>query len=198
MGRIGTRLFEWRGPLHRIAAILLVGASLAHIAYLAFTARGGEFLGEIAPRREDLTDALAVLQYNLRLTDTRPQFGRFSYVEKCEYWALVWGTLLMSLTGPILWFEETFIGPLNKLGWDVARTIHFYEAWLATLAILVWHTYYAIFNPDVYPMNLAWLTGTISEAEMAKEHPLELAEIRRRRAEEQARAAEAERRALEK
>ena len=62
----------------------------------------------------------------------------------------------------------------------MARTIHFYEAWLATLAIIVWHLYYVIFNPDVYPMNPAWITGTLSEAEMAEEHPLELEAIRRR------------------
>jgi len=95
-----------------------------------------------------------------------------------EYWALVWGTALMTLTGVILWFEDTFIGLLSKLGWDVARTIHFYEAWLATLAILVWHIYFVIFNPDVYPMNMAWIKGTLSEEEMAEEHPLELQELR--------------------
>jgi hypothetical protein len=78
----------------------------------------------------------------------------------------------------------------SKLGWDVARTIHFYEAWLATLAIIVWHLYYVIFNPDAYPMNLAWITGTLSEAEMDEEHPLELQAIRRKQ-EEQRRLEEA-------
>jgi hypothetical protein len=67
--------------------------------------------------------------------------------------------------------------------------VHFYEAVLATLAILVWHLYFVIFNPDVYPMNLAWFTGRISEAEMEEEHPLELEEIRRSTLEEAAPAA---------
>jgi len=83
----------------------------------------------------------------------------------------------MVATGLVMWFENTSIGMLTKLGWDVARTIHFYEAWLATLAILVWHVYFVVLNPDVYPMNLAWLTGKLSEAEMAEEHPAELAEL---------------------
>ena len=61
----------------------------------------------------------------------------------------------------------------------MARTIHFYEAWLATLAILVWHIYHVVFNPNVYPMNMAWLTGSLTEEEMAAEHPLELDAIRR-------------------
>ncbi len=97
----------------------------------------------------------------------------------------------MGATGTILWFENTFIGLLTKLGWDVSRTIHFYEAWLATLAILVWHIYYVVFNPDVYPMNTAWIIGTVSEAEMAEEHPLELEAIRRRQRDEETRAHEA-------
>jgi hypothetical protein len=66
----------------------------------------------------------------------------------------------------------------------VARTIHYYEAWLATLAIIVWHFYFVIFNPDVYPINLAFWKGTLTEEEMAEEHPRELAEIHQREREE--------------
>ena len=66
----------------------------------------------------------------------------------------------------------------EELGFDISRTIHFYEAILATLAIVVWHFYFVIFNPDVYPMNLAWLTGRMSEEEMAEEHPAELARLK--------------------
>ena len=84
----------------------------------------------------------------------------------------------MAATGTIMWFDNTFIGLLTKLGYDVSRAIHFYEAWLATLAIIVWHFYYVIFNPDTYPMNMAWLTGTLTEREMEEEHPLELERLR--------------------
>jgi cytochrome b subunit of formate dehydrogenase len=87
----------------------------------------------------------------------------------------------MGLTGAIMWFENVSMGFLTKLGWDISRTVHFYEAWLAMLAILVWHIYYVVVNPDVYPMNTAWLTGTITEKEMEEEHPLELEEIKKRR-----------------
>jgi hypothetical protein len=70
------------------------------------------------------------------------------------------------------------MGLFTKLGWDIARTIHFYEAWLATLSIIVWHFYYVMFNPDTYPMNMAWITGKLTESEMAEEHPLELEKMR--------------------
>jgi len=137
------------------------------------------------PKVQDIYDAIAVFKYNLGISKYKPQFGRFSYIEKSEYWALVWGTVVMGATGFIMWFDNTFIGLLTKLGYDIARTIHFYEAWLATLAIVVWHFYYVMFNPDVYPMNLAWLTGTLTEAEMKEEHPLELEALKRQELERQ-------------
>jgi formate dehydrogenase gamma subunit len=181
--RLHDRLFDLRSLMHRVAGVVMLLASLFHISYLAFTTRGRGFLRDMLPARADLGGALGMLRYNLGLTPDKPQFGRFSYVEKAEYWALVWGTIVMALTGGILWFENASMGVLTKLGWDIARTVHFYEAWLATLAIVVWHFYYVIFNPDVYPMSTAWLTGYISEEEMLDEHPLELEAIQRRRLE---------------
>jgi hypothetical protein len=80
----------------------------------------------------------------------------------------------MGATGAVLWFENASMETFTKLGYDVSRTIHFYEAILATLAIIVWHFYFVIFNPDIYPVNLAWLTGRMSEREMLEEHPAEL------------------------
>jgi cytochrome b subunit of formate dehydrogenase len=140
-------------------------------------------LRDILPKIQDLGDAIAVMKYNLGISKIKPRLGRFSYVEKSEYWALVWGTIVMAVTGIIMWFDNTFIGMFTKLGYDVSRTIHFYEAWLATLAIIVWHIYYVIFNPDAYPMNIAWLTGTLTEEEMEEEHPLELEAIKGRKRE---------------
>ena len=77
-----------------------------------------------------------------------------------------------------MWFDNYFISIFTKLGWDIARTVHYYEACLATLAIVVWHFYFVIFSPSVYPVNTAWWTGKITEEEMSEEHPLELERIR--------------------
>jgi cytochrome b subunit of formate dehydrogenase len=120
-----------------------------------------------------------VLRYNLGLSKDKPKFGRFCYIEKAEYWALIWGTLIMCITGAVLWFDNTSMGLISKLGFDVSRAIHFYEAILATMAIIVWHFYFVIFNPDVYPMNLSWLTGRMSEREMMEEHPAELERLKK-------------------
>jgi cytochrome b subunit of formate dehydrogenase len=177
--------FDYRSLIHRIAAVAMIGVSLFHIYYISFTERGRRLVKDLFPIWKDITEAIGVLKYNLGISKTKPELGRFSYIEKAEYWALVWGTIIMSVTGLILWFDNTFIGLLTKLGWDVARTIHYYEAWLAFLAIVVWHFYFVMFNPDIYPMNTAWLTGKISEEEMLHEHPSELRKIKEENSDEE-------------
>ncbi len=178
---LSESVFMLRGLIHRCAAVVMVSASLYHCYYVIFTKRGKQLIRDLFPVLQDFTDAGDVLKYNLGFSKTKPKLGRFSYIEKSEYWALVWGVVVMGITGIILWFDNTFMGLLTKLGWDIARIIHFYEAWLAFLAILIWHVYYVIFNPDVYPMNLAWLKGTITETEMGEEHLRELEQLKRQK-----------------
>jgi cytochrome b subunit of formate dehydrogenase len=172
-------IFAARGILHRAAGVLLILAGAYHIYYVAAVPRGRRLLRDLLPVRQDLSDALAVLKFNVGISKHKPRFGRFSYIEKSEYWALVWGTFVMAATGMILWFDNTFLGILTKLWWDVAGTVHYYEAWLATLSIVVWHFYFVMFNPDTYPINLAFWKGTLTEEEMEDEHPLELAALKR-------------------
>ena len=179
---LSARAFEWRGWAHRIAGVVMLAAGAWHFSYLLFTTPGRLLFRDLLPRWRDVTDPWGVLKYNLGLAPTKPRFPRFSYIEKAEYWAMMWGTVLMGLTGAILWFDNTSLGLFSKLGFDISRTIHFYEAVLATLAIIVWHFYFVIFNPDVYPMNLAWLTGRMSEEELLEEHPLQLAELKAKEA----------------
>lgn len=181
---ISTNFVEARSWIHRIAAVTMIMVSLYHIYYVSFTTRGRQLIKDLFPKYKDLMDALGVAKYNLGISKIKPKLDRFSYVEKAEYWALVWGTIVMSLTGLLMWTYIDYIGVFSKLDWDIARTIHFYEAWLAFLSILIWHFYFVIFNPDVYPMSLAWFKGFITEEEMAEEHPLELERIKKERAEE--------------
>ena len=83
----------------------------------------------------------------------------FSYAEKAEYLAFVWGTVVMAASGFILWFNNWSLRNLPKWVSDAATALHCYEAILATAAIVVWHFYMVIFDPDVYPMDLSWITG---------------------------------------
>jgi predicted CXXCH cytochrome family protein len=170
--------FELRGILHRIAAVVMLSISAWHFATLVFTRHGRKFFVDILPRWKDVRDMWVNAMYLAGLSQRKLRFDRFGYIEKLEYWALVWGLAVMVVTGIFMWFNNFFIGLFTKLGWDISRTIHFYEALLATLAILVWHLYYVIFNPSIYPMNTAWITGKISEEEMAEDHPLEFERIK--------------------
>ncbi len=173
-----SEAFEYRSLIHRVSAVVMVAVSLYHIYYISFTQRGKQLIKDLLPRYKDIRDAIDVAMFNIGISKVKPKLDRFSYVEKAEYWALVWGTIVMTATGIIMWFDNTFMGLFTKLGWDITRTVHYYEAWLAFLAIVVWHFYFVIFNPDVYPMNLAWWKGTISEEELAEEHPLEYERIK--------------------
>jgi cytochrome b subunit of formate dehydrogenase len=173
-------VFNLRGIMHRVAGVIMLLAGLYHAGYLAFTVRGHELVRDLLPTRKDFSDLVGLIRFNLGRTQNRPRFGRFSYMEKAEYWALVWGTALMAITGVILWFDNTFLNLLTKLGWDIARTVHYYEAWLAMLSILAWHFYFVMLHPDTYPLNVAFWKGTLTEEEMEEEHPLELEELKRR------------------
>jgi len=174
-----AQFFEMRGLVHRGAAAAIMSFSFFHILVLIFTRHGRKFAADIFPGWNDVRDAFINVRRLLGLSSKKPRFDRFGYVEKTEYWALVWGMVIMFATGIFLWFYNFFMGHFGKIGWDIARTIHYYEALLATLAIVVWHFYFVLFNPGIYPMNTAWITGKISEKEMTEEHPLELERILR-------------------
>ncbi len=163
-----------RGTIHRVAGVMLLLASFWHLGYL-LTARGRAFLRDIKPSRLDFRQFFQMMSYNLGKSDHHPQMGRFSYVEKAEYWALVWGTVVMGITGLFLWFDNQAVRLFTKGFLDVMLVIHYYEAWLAFLAILIWHMYATVFNPKVYPMNPSWLTGKMPERMFKEEHPAALA-----------------------
>ena len=171
---------------HRAAALVMVGTSIYHVFYAVFTARGRDQLARMIPRWQDALDVVAMMKFYAGITDHRPKFGRYTYVEKAEYLALVWGTIVMIVTGFMLWFENETLKRIPMWGLDVVTLIHYYEAWLATLAIFVWHLYYVVINPDFAPMSFTWIDGKISRHHMEHEHPLELEEIeeRERRGEE--------------
>jgi cytochrome b subunit of formate dehydrogenase len=131
------------------------------------------------PRVNDVKDLFANFAYYLGVRKQKPEFARFGYAEKAEYWAVIWGTLIMGLTGLMIWFKIGLFGFLSR-GWiDIALAVHFYEAVLATLAIIVWHFYQVIFDPDVYPVNLAFLDGRVSEELYEEEHKLDYERLKR-------------------
>lgn len=167
----GGEGFIIRGTIHRVAAVVFVVGAAWHAGYL-LTRRGRGWMRDMIADRSDVRHIKENALFFLGRREHGPKFGRFTYMEKCEYWALVWGTGIMTVTGVVLWFDNYFTERwhLPKGLLDVALVIHYYEAWLATLAILVWHVYGTMFNPEVYPMNPAWIAGRMPKDMYTHEH----------------------------
>jgi formate dehydrogenase gamma subunit len=152
----------FRGQLHRTAAVVLIAATLYHFLHLALNRRDRVFLQAMVPKLKDATDLIGVLLYNLGARKEEPRFAKFNYAEKLEYWAFLWGTAVMGLSGFYLWFNNFALRHFPKWTTDAATAVHWYEALLATFSILLWHFYMVIFDPLVYPMDTAWLNGKVS------------------------------------
>ncbi len=162
-----------RHLLHRIAAVILMGVSTYHIFDVIFSKAGRKLLLDLFPTLDDAWGAWQNICYYLGLTSRKPEFARFNYAEKAEYWALVWGMIVMAVTGIMLWAKVLVGNHLPRWWLDAATAIHFYEAVLATLAIIVWHFYQVFFDPDVYPMNWAWWDGKMTRHHYQDEHGLD-------------------------
>jgi len=152
-----------RSIVHRVAAVIFMAVSVTHLASLIASRKLRNHWKEMLPKLEDAREASAGFAYSIGLGTDPPERSAHSYVEKAEYWAVVWGAVVMASTGLLLWANNLALKLLPKSWLDVATSVHFYEALLATLAILVWHFYSIIFDPDVYPLNTAFLTGYSSK-----------------------------------
>jgi cytochrome b subunit of formate dehydrogenase len=159
-----------RAYLHRGLATLLTAQAIYHVFWCWVTRRGRMNLHGIAPRHFDFADMVKNMAFHLGLRKERPAFRRFDYTQKAEYWAVVWGTVIMGMTGFVLWFPTIATGWLPVWSVRVAEVVHFYEAILAVSAIFVWHLFYVLFMPSEYPMSTVWLDGRMSASEWKEVH----------------------------
>lgn len=162
-----------RGNIHRAAALLLVAVCLWHLVWTVSTRRGRADFIRMLPKVRDIGRAFGMLKFYLGLSMEMPGFGRFNLIEKFEYLAMGWGSVVMIVTGLALWFPDITLRFLPKWGLDICHVVHGYEAVLAFLAIIVWHFYHVHFKPGTFPMSRVWLDGEVTLAEMRHEHRLE-------------------------
>ncbi len=167
----------FRGLVHRIAGVIFILVCLYHLYYILFTKRGKEQFRKIFPLPEDIILLIKNISYHLGLIRERPGFDHYDYAEKAEFWALIWGAGVMIVTGLPLWFENFFLGFMPIWLLDVFKSVHFYEAVLATTAIVVWHFFSVFLHPDIYPVNFSMLTGRVSEEELMEKHPKEFTRL---------------------
>lgn len=167
----GVERVRW---LHHAAAVVLILQTAFHIVAVGYRVYVlGARVTDMLPTLKDVRDFFDTVRYNLGLRRERPLFGRYSFDEKLEYWALVWGTVIMILTGFMLW------NPIAMTRWlpgeiiPAAKAAHGGEALLAVLSILTWHVYHV----HLRHFNKSIFTGKLTREEMLEDHPLELARI---------------------
>jgi formate dehydrogenase gamma subunit len=161
------------GIIHRTAGVLLICTGIYHLLYVTLARNGRRLLRDMAPRPNDVSNVWGTIRYYLGLRQEKPKFGRFTYAEKAEYWMLVVGTVSMSLTGTMLWAYIRTGHLLSDWWLSLARAFHFYEAILASLAVVIWHFYQVFVDPDNAPMNHAWLDGKMPVEHYRREHELD-------------------------
>jgi cytochrome b subunit of formate dehydrogenase len=158
---------------HRVFAVLLMIATIHHL--IDAIHRIGVLRRPLSmwPRYQDVVDGLQAVRYNLGLAKERPLLGRFTFEEKVEYWALVWGTVIMIATGFMLWNPIATARFLPGQWIPAAQVAHGGEAVLAILAVIIWHGY----GVHVRHFNRSMFTGRMTRKEMLHEHPRELEAI---------------------
>src|SRR3989304_3670361 len=163
--------------LHRIFAVVMVVVAVLHVLSLLVSLLRGRLRPSMVPSLRDFQDVFQEVRYSLGLTDEHPHFDRFEYRQKFEYWGIIFGTVVITGTGLILWFPVTFTQFLPGEVAPAAREAHGGESLLALLTIVFWHLYSVLLSPLTFPGDTSIFTGRISRERMMREHPREYARI---------------------
>ena len=174
-------MIDWLGGVekvrlfHHTAAVILLLAAIYHLVSLMYKVIVERTRWTMYPQLQDVFDALSAVLYNLGRRKEAPRYDHFSFGEKFEYWALVWGTFIMALTGFMLWNPIIATRFVSGEVIPAAKATHGAEAILAVLAVLVWHVY----NVHLKSFNKAMFTGKLPAHQMQEEHVLEIERLER-------------------
>ncbi len=160
--------------IHHFAAIVMMLGAAWHILVFGYNSYVRRVRLSMLPSLQDIKDGWQALMYNLGFSKSFPQMGRYTFEEKMEYWAFVWGAIVMGATGFMMWNPISTVKFLPGEVIPAAKAAHGGEALLAVLAIIIWH----IYGVHIKHLNKSMFTGKISEVDMLHEHPLELADIK--------------------
>jgi len=163
--------------IHRIAGITLALSTIVHFTNGILIMLGRKTYFSMVPTKKDFEDVVHQLKYYLGMTDQHPQYDRFTYKEKFEYWGLVIGNVIMVTTGFVLFFPVQAANLIPGQIIPAAKVAHSNEGLMAFFVITIWHIFNAHLNPDVFPFDASIFTGKVSRERYVHEHPLELARL---------------------
>src|SRR6266540_4175082 len=155
----------------------MIADGLAHLVYIGVLLVRSRFDVKAAwpmlPSWKDVRDFLETSRYYLGRRPTLPEYDRFNFREKFDYFAVFWGLPVMMISGLVLWFPVFFGNRLPDLAIGMAYIAHSDEAILAISAIVVWHLYNVHVSPGRFHRFRTWIDGAITREEMIVGHPLE-------------------------
>ncbi len=176
--------FDTMGVLHRIGAVVLIILFMVHIRHvLQYKKESGlswlQFIFGPNSMMFNFTDIRQVFESIKWFfgIGPRPHYGRFTYWEKFDYFAVFWGVFVIGSTGLVLWFPELFTRLLPGWSINVATIIHSDEALLAVAFIFTIHFFNTHFRPDKFPMDPVIFTGRVPIEELRHDKPGEYEEL---------------------
>ena len=176
--------FETAGYIHRFAAVIMFGTFAAHVVGLIRQKQRSKatwssiLLGPntLIPTKRDAQEFVGTMKWFVGL-GPRPEYGRWSYWEKFDYFAVFWGIVVIGSTGLTLWFPVFFTRFLPGSFINVATIIHSDEALLATGFIFTVHFFNTHLRPEKFPMDTTIFTGHMPLAELKRDKPREYAAL---------------------
>jgi formate dehydrogenase gamma subunit len=159
--------------IHRVVATVFIIESAWHLADVAMLIARRRFRPTMFFTLQDFRDLFIMLRYSVGLSPEKPQFDRFDYRQKFEYWGIVFGAVIMIVTGAALWFPTYVTRVLPGELVPAAKEMHSGEALLAMLVVIIWHFYDIAISPMVFPLDTSMITGKISREKLVEEHPRE-------------------------
>jgi len=171
--------WEMRGLIHRASGIFIVGLGIYHGLWYVVVERNPK---KIVPRRQDVRDFVQHLKWLVGRAE-KPRYGRYSWVEKFEYWGAGIGMVIMGTSGLVMMFPDWAFNTFPLATYQVLWIVHSNWALFDTLVILIWHMGNVHFTVKNFPMDRSWIDGKISLKKLREEHPLEYEETTKKESE---------------
>jgi len=162
---------DGRHLVHRSAAVGLILLGLLHFAGLLFSKRQQEDFRGLRPGAGDLRMGWRGFLHGISGRGEPPDYGRFTPMQKFQYWGILVGCLLMALSGAVLWSPHASLALFPKRVFDLMLVIHSNQAQVIFLLFILWHLWDVHLAGGNFPMNPAWLTGRMPVTVFRRRHP---------------------------